>query len=171
VARKTSVISVRFRFTASLPNPPIYSAPFLPASHSPLHNGLMLSAVMTSHLHPTLSAIQCHQLHLHVSDGGFSLPDMLLVRDSAFLASFSQCIHDVTDILNLIQPLSIDDVLCASHHYHDPSQDQPPITSFLHTPALSVQSLLVFQRSDFKLQHSLYNRCYQHSLTTFRHSL
>ncbi len=54
---------------------------------------------MTSHLHPTLSELNCHQLHLHVSDGGFSLPDILLVRESAFPASFAQCIHDVTDIL------------------------------------------------------------------------
>jgi len=117
---------------------------------------------MTSHLYPTLSAIHSHQLHLHVSDGGFSLPDTLLVRDSAFPASFSQCILDMADISNLIQPLSIDDILCASRHYHDPSQVQPPPTSFSHTPyltftvffdavavltaydpALSVQSLLV----------------------------
>ena len=33
------------------------------------------------------------------------------------------------------------------------------------------QSLLVTQRNDSKLQHSLYNRCYQHSLTTFQLSL
>ena len=39
------------------------------------------------------------------------------------------------------------------------------------SPALSVQSLLITQRNDSKLQYSLYNRCYQHSLTTFQHSL
>jgi hypothetical protein len=89
---------------------------------------------MTSHLHSTLSVLQCHQLHLHVSDGGFSLPDMLLVRECAFPASFAQCIHDVTDILTLLRPLTIDDILCASRYYHDPSNIPPPIASFLHHP-------------------------------------
>ena len=145
---------------------------------------------MTSHLHPTLSELRCHQLHLHVSDGGFSLPDILLVRECAFPASFAQCIHDVTDILILLQPLTIDDVLCAFRYYHDPSHISPPIASFLHhpnpivialfdavavltvyVPALSVQSLFVTQRTDSKLQHSLYNCCYQRSLTTFQYSL
>ena len=145
---------------------------------------------MTSHLHSTLSELQCHQLHLHVSDGGFSLPDMLLVRECAFPASFAQCIHDVTDILTLLRPLTIDDILCASRYNHDPTNIPPPIASFLHhpnpifiaffdavavltvyDPALTVQSLLVTQRTDSKLQHSLYNCCYQHSLTTFKHSL
>jgi len=145
---------------------------------------------MTSHLHSTLSVLQCHQLHLHVSDGAFSLPDMLLVRECAFPASFAQCIHDVTDILTLLRPLTIYDIVCASRYYHDPSHIPPPIASFLHHSypifiaffdavavltvydlVLSVQSLLVTQRTDSKLQHSLYNCCYQHSLTTFKHSL
>jgi hypothetical protein len=96
---------------------------------------------------------------------------MLLVRESAFPASFDQCIHDVTDVLTLLQQLTIVDIICASSYYHDPSHIQPPIASFLHNPnpsfiALSVQSLLVTQ-----LQNSLYNRCYQHSLNTYQHSL
>ena len=45
---------------------------------------------------------------------------------------------------------------------------RPSSTSLIQ---LSVQSLLVTQRTDSKLQHSLYNRCYQYSLTTFQHSL
>ncbi len=116
---------------------------------------------MTSQLHPTLSELQCYQLHLHVSDGGFSLPDMLLVRECTFPASFAQCIHDVTDILALLQPLTF---------LHHPN---PIFIAFfdVYDPALSVQSLLVKQRIDSKLQHSLYNCCYQHSLTTFQHSL
>ena len=104
---------------------------------------------MTSHSHTTLSALQCHQ-HL------------LLVRESAFPASIAQCIHDVTDILTLLQPL------------HDPSQFKLPTVSFLHTPNpisllnltqsrssphMTQQSLLITQRIDSKV-------CYHHSLTT-----
>ena len=35
---------------------------------------------MTSHAHPTLSALQILQIHLNLEDGGFSLPNMLLTR-------------------------------------------------------------------------------------------
>ncbi len=86
--------------------------------------------------------------------------------------------------MTVSHPLTVDDVLCAFRHYHGPSQVQPPSVSFLQTPnpicttflsaydpVLSVQSMLVTQRNDSKLQHSLCYRCYQHSLTTFHHSL
>ena len=59
---------------------------------------------------------------------------MKIVRECAFPASFAQCIHDVTDILTLLQPLTIDDILCTSRYYHDPSTIPPPIASFLHHP-------------------------------------
>jgi hypothetical protein len=34
---------------------------------------------MTSNLHPTLSALHIHQIHLYLEDGGFSLPNVLLI--------------------------------------------------------------------------------------------
>ena len=39
---------------------------------------------MLSNQHPDLSPLHAHQLHLHVDDGVISLPDMLLVRNSAY---------------------------------------------------------------------------------------
>jgi hypothetical protein len=139
---------------------------------------------MTSHLHSTLSELQCHQLHLHVSDGGFSLPDMLLVRECAFPASFAQCIHDVTDILILLRPLTIDDILCASRYYHDPSNIPPPIASFLHHPNPifiaffdSVAYLTIYDPALSMQSHSVLipssNTPYTtaDSLTTFQHTL
>jgi len=47
-----------------------------------------------SHLHPTLSA-----LHIHRNlEDGVSLPNMLLTLQSAYIASFSQCLSSTVDI-------------------------------------------------------------------------
>ena len=65
---------------------------------------------MLSNQHPGLSPLHSHQLHLHVDDGGFSLPDMLLVRDCGYSASFAQCVPDILGFLSLLQPISIHDI-------------------------------------------------------------
>ena len=65
---------------------------------------------MTSHLHPTLSALQILQIHLNLEDGGFSLPNMLLTRQSAYIASFSRCHSSNVGIINLLHPITLDDI-------------------------------------------------------------
>jgi len=66
---------------------------------------------MTSHLYPTLSALHIHQIHLNLEDGGFSLPNMLFTRQSAYIASFSQCLSSTVDMFNLLHPITLDDIL------------------------------------------------------------
>ena len=144
---------------------------------------------MTSHLHPTLSALHIHQLHLNLDDGGFSLPNMLLTRQSAYLASFSQCLSSTVDIINLLHPFTLDDIPLGYHH-HIHATAQLPDNSFFNLPHSSFsdyfQSISQFQaqhptmniatimsthRHDSKLQHSLYMLCYSSYLSSFHVSL
>ena len=145
---------------------------------------------MLSNQHPDLSPLHAHQLHLHVDDGGFSLPDMLLVRDCGYSASFTQCLPDILGILSLLQPVSINDISLSYQHHCDPTVPLPSAPSFfnaphpsftyfyaavtnLHSldPSIDLQSLLSIHRHESKLQHFLYERCYQSSLSSFRQSL
>jgi hypothetical protein len=144
---------------------------------------------MTSHLHPTLSAIHIHQLHLNLEDGGFSLPNMLLTRQSAYIASFSQCLSSTIDILNLLHPTTLHDIPVAYYHHVDATVLLPansffhlPHTSFsdyfdsinqfnLQHPSINIDSILATHRHDSKLQHTLYVLCYSSYLSAFRESI
>jgi hypothetical protein len=144
---------------------------------------------MTSHLHPTLSALHIHQIHLNLEDGGFSLPNKLLTRQSAYIASFSQCLSSTVDIINLLHPITLDDILLGYHKHIDPSA-QLPGNSFFHLPhssfsdyfqsisqfqaqhhTMNIDTIMSTRRHDSKLQHSLYVLCYSSYLSLFQVSL
>jgi len=143
---------------------------------------------MTSHLHPTLSAIHIHQLHLN-EDGGFSLSNMLLTRQSAFIASFSQCLSSTIDILKLLYPTTLHNIPVAYYHHVDATVLLPansffhlPHTSFsdyfdsinqfhLQHPSINIDSILATHRHNSKLQHSLYELCYSSYLSAFLESI
>ena len=88
---------------------------------------------MTFHLHPTLSALHIHHHHLNLDDGGFSLTNMLLTRQSAYLASSSKCLSSIVDIINLLHPTTLDET---SLDYHNRIDATAKLTdnSFFHLP-------------------------------------
>ena len=113
-----------------------------------------------------------------------SLPDMLLVHDCGYSASFTQCLPDILGILSLLPPVSINDISLFYQHHCDPTVPLPSAPSFfnapnpsftyfyaavtnLHSldPSIDLQSLLFIHRHESKLQHFLYERCYQSSLS------
>jgi len=114
---------------------------------------------------------------------------MLLTRQSAYIASFSQCLSSTIDILNLICPITLHDIPLAYQHHLDVQFPLPdnnffhlPHTSFIdyfqsiselqaHHPVITIDSILSTYRHDSKLQHYLYTLCYSSYLTSFRDSL
>ena len=92
---------------------------------------------------------------------------MLLTRQSAYIASFSQCLSSTVDIINLLHPINtLDDVLLGYHNYIDPS-DNPffhlPHSSFsdyfqsisqlqAQHPTMNIDTIMSTHRHDSKLQ-------------------
>ena len=76
-------------------------------------------------------------------DGGFSLPDMLLVRQSAFTASFFQCLSNIIEhIINLIHPFNLIYVNPDYIYFFNPSAVLPTTSSLKIPKALKVPKLL-----------------------------
>jgi hypothetical protein len=119
----------------------------------------------------------------------FSLPNMLFTQQSAYIASSSQCLSSSVDIINLLDPITLDDILLDYHNHIDPSA-QLPDNSFFHLPhssfsdyfqsisqfqaqhpTMNIDTIMSTHRHDSKLQHSLYVLCYSSYLSTFKVSL
>ena len=156
------------------------ATPHFPSSTGPSSH---LSASATSGHPAALSNLQPEQEPPHESSGFSPEQQLLLLDHSQQRVSALPLARLSTHIQPIICLITVERMIFNCWI-------MTPIASFLHNPnpifiaffdavavltaydpALSVQSLLVTQRTDSKLQHSLYNRCYKHSLTTFQHSL
>ena len=61
---------------------------------------------MLSYLRIQLSPVHLKQLHLNIDDGGSSLPVMCLIQQRAYIASFTQCLPSILEVLNTISLIS-----------------------------------------------------------------
>lgn len=137
---------------------------------------------MLSYLHIQLSTVHLQQLHLNIDDGGSSLPDMCLIQQCAYTASFTQCLPTILEVLNIISPISSQDILTSYDSYQAPPLLSPlpfyqPHISFrdyfdsMATHADLFTTLLQDHSLKPKLQRFLYGICYERSLQIFQHSL
>jgi len=72
---------------------------------------------MKSYLRTDLTDLHLQQLHLNIDDGGSSLPDIRLIQQCAYTASFTQSLPSVLEVSNLISPISSQDVLTSYDTY------------------------------------------------------
>lgn len=142
---------------------------------------------MLSYLRIQLSPVHLQQLHLNIDDGGSSLPDMCLIQQCAYCASFTQCLPSILEVLNTISPISTQDILSSYDNYQAPPLPSPlpfyqPHISFRdyfdsvatlhsHHAQLSLTTLLQDYSLKPKLQRFLYGICYERYLQSFQHSL
>jgi hypothetical protein len=87
-----------------------------------------------------LSSVHLQQLHLNINDGGSSLPDMCLIQQCAYTASFTQCFPTILEVLNIISPISSQDILTSYDSYQ-----APPLLSPLpfYQPHISFRDYLI----------------------------
>jgi len=105
---------------------------------------------------------------------------------AVFTASFSQCLSNIIDIINLIHPFNLTDVNPGYIHFLNPSAVLPT-TSFLQIPNstfndyfqsivdlhphITIDSIITSHRYDLKLQQTLYSLCYINALQSFRSTI
>ena len=164
--------------------PPRLTLDFAPQANRLCHR---IFQSMLSYLQIQLSTVHLQQLHLNIDDGGSSLPDMCLIQQCAYTASFTQCLPTILAVLNIISPISSQDILTSYDTYQAPPLLSPlpfyqPHISFRdyfdsvttlhsHHADLSLTTFLQDHSLKPKLQRFLYGICYERSLQTFQHSL
>ena len=115
------------------------------------------------------------------------IPDMCLIQQRAYIASFTQCLPSILEVLNTISHISSQDILYSYDSYQAPSLPSPlpfyqphiPIRDNFdsvanlhsHHAQLSLTTLLQDHSLKPKLQRFLYGICYKRSLQSFQHSL
>jgi len=124
---------------------------------------------MLPYLRTDLTDLHLQQLHLNIDDGGSSLPDMRLIQQCAYTASFTQCLPSVLEVLNLISPISLQDILTSYDTYQAPPLPSSLPFYQLHTSFrdyFDSVAQLHSQHADLSLTAFLHDHCLNPSSNT-----